>query len=217
MKKIKMLYDVARTMKNMAKIDGALSIDVRKDQEEVFSLQNRFNKDETGKVKAHVTSKMNLNGEDLSRESTTEFTMKGNHSPCMFLKPAHGPHRHGNSGPCGVRGVWHRISVALGVLSSLQVEKKPDGTTEISLKYSDIPDEIKTSLKERLLHKHADRPYSCSIQGCRDIELLNGLLVISVNENNTIDKMTVKLDGTAHDVDSRMHTMAATADVQFAW
>ena len=32
MKKIKLLYDVVRTMKNMAKIDGVITVDVRKDE-----------------------------------------------------------------------------------------------------------------------------------------------------------------------------------------
>ncbi len=217
MKKIKMLYDVARAMRTMAKIDGALAITVSKDREAVFSLQNRFEKDETGKVKAHVTSKVNLNGEDLTRESTTEFTLTENHGPCRFFKSFQGFHHHERTGFCGIRGVWHRISVGLGLLSSLNVEEKPGGASEISLKLSDIPDEITAVLRQKMLHKHTAYPDSCCLQGCRDIELLNGLLVVAVNENNTIDKLTVNVDGKAHDAEERMHTMAATAEVQFAW
>ena len=215
MKKIKMLYDVARTMKNMAKIDGVITVDVRKDQEAVFSLRNKFEKDEAGKVTAQVSSKMNLNGEDLTRESTTEFTLTGDHGPCKMWKSFH--RRHDAAGCHGIKGVFHRISVALGILSSLKVEDQQNGAAVISLDLNDIPDEMKTMLREKMLQKHASHPDCGCMQGCRNVEMLNGLVVITVNEKHAIDKVTVNLDGRAQDAESKEHTMAATAELQFAW
>ena len=217
MKKIKLLYDVVRTMKNMEKIDGVITVGVQKDQEAVFSLQNKFAKDQAGKVKANVTSKMNLNGEDLTRESTTEFTLKGDcqHGPCMMSKFFH--RHHGTTGPHGIKGVFHRISVALGLLSSLMVEDQPNGAAVISLNLTDVPDEIKTMLWEKMQHKHASHPDCGCMQGCQNVEMLNGLVVVSVNENHTIDKVTVNFDGRAQDAESKPHVLAATAELQFAW
>jgi len=215
MKKIKMLYDVAKTMKNMAKIDGVITVDVRKDQEAVFSLRNKFEKNEAGKVTANVSSKMNLNGEDLTRESTTEFTLTGDHGPCMMWKSLHG--RHDAAGCRGIKGAFHRISVALGILSSLKVEDQPNGATVISLNLSDIPDEVKNMLLEKMQQKHAGHPDCCCMQGCRNVEMLNGLVVITVNEKHVIDKVTVNLDGRAQDAENKEHTMVATAELQLAW
>jgi len=215
MKKIKMLYEVARTMKNMAKIDGVITADVRKDQEAVFSLRNKFEKDEAGKVTAHVSSKTNLNGEDLSRESTTEFTLTSDHCPCMMWKSFHG--HHGTTGFRGIKGVFHRISVALGLLGNLKVEDQANGTTAISLNLSDIPAEIQNLLLEKMQQKHACTPDCCCMQGCKNVELLNGLVIITVNEQHAIDNVTVNLDGRAQDADSKEHTMAASAELQFAW
>jgi hypothetical protein len=215
MKKIKMLYDVASTMKNMTKIDGVVTVDVRKDHEAVFSLRNKFEKDEAGKVTANVSAKTNLNGEDLTRESTTEFTLTGDHGPCMLWKSFH--KRHDAAGCHGVKGMFHRISVAFGILSSLKVEDQKNGTAVISLDLNDVPDEIKTMLREKLLQKHAAHSDCCCMQGCKNVEMLNGLVVITVNEKHAIEKVTVNLDGRVQDVESKEHTMAATAELQFAW
>lgn len=217
MKKIRLLYDVVKTMKNMEKIDGVLTVGVQKDQEAVFSLQNKFEKDQAGKVKANVTSKMNMSGEDLTRESTTEFTMTGDchHGPCMMSKFFH--RHHGTNGRHGIKGVFHRISVALGILSSLKVEDQPNRAAVISLNVSDVPDEIKTMLLEKMQQKHAGHQDCGCMQGCKNVEMVNGLVVVSVNQNHTIDKLTVNIDGRAEDAESKPHTMAATAELQFAW
>ena len=138
MKKIKMLYDVARTMKDMAKIGGLITADVRKDQETVFSLRNTFEKDEAGKVTANISSMMNMHGENLTRESTTEFTLSGDHGPCGMWKSLHGC--HDTAGCRGIKGVFHRLSVALGILGSLKVEEQPGGAAVISLDLTDVPD-----------------------------------------------------------------------------
>lgn len=220
MKKVKLLYDVARTMKNMAKVDGVITVDVRKDQETIFSLRNKFEKDEAGKVKAHVSSKMNMNGEDLTRESTTEFTHTGDchHGPCMMGKFFHGHHgHHGSAGSHGIKGVFQRISMALGILSSLKVDAQPDGAAVLSLNLSEVPDEVKTLLREKMQQKHARHPDFGCMQGCGNLELLNGLVVVTVNEKHAIDKVTVNLDGRAQDAESKEHALAATAEVQFAW
>jgi len=215
MKKIKMLYDVAKTMKNMAKIDGVVTIEVKRDQKEVFSLRNTFEKNEGGKVKANISSKMNLKGEDLSRESTTEFTLTGDHGPCKMWKSFHGHHSATESH--GIKGVFHRLSIALGILSSLKVEDQPNGSAVISLDLNEVPDEIKAHLRDKMLHKHAHHHDFCYMGGCRNVEMLNGLVVINVNENHVIDRLTVNLDGKAQDEESGDHTVAATAELLFVW
>jgi len=217
MKKIKLLYDVARTMKSMAKIDGVATVDVQRDEETIFSLRNKFAKDEAGKVTANVSSKMNMNGEDLTRESTTEFNMAkdGHHGPCMMRKAFHG--HHGSAGSHGFKGVFHRISVVLGILSSMKVEDQPDGAAVISLDLNEVPDEVKSLLREKIQQKHARHPGFCSMQECRNIDMRHGLLTVTVNEKHVIEKLTVNLDGSMQDAESKAHMMAAAAELQFAW
>jgi hypothetical protein len=217
MKKIKLLYDVARTMKNMARIDGVATVDVRKDQERVLSLRNTFTKDETGRVKASVSSKMNFNGEDLTRESTTEFNLSQDcqHGPWKMWQHRHG--RHGAAGSHGVRGILQGFSLALGVLGSLKVEDQPNGAAVISLDLSDIPDELKTMLREKIQQHHGRHPDFRCMEGCLDVEMLHGLLKITVNERHAIDTLTVNLNGSAQDTENGAHALAAAAELQFAW
>ncbi|MBU1567554.1 MAG: hypothetical protein KJ630_18250 [Proteobacteria bacterium] len=217
MKKIKLLYDVARTMRNMEKIDGLITVGVMKDQEAVFSMRNKFEKDQAGKVKANVSSKMNMNGEDLIRESTTEFTLTGDchHGPCRMWKSLHD--HHCTTGRRRMKGVFHRISLVLGILSSLKVEDQPNGATEISLNLNDVPDEIKTMLLEKMQQMHAGHPDCCCMQGCQNVEMLNGLVVATANEKHAIDKLTVNLNGRAHAAENKVHTLAADVELQFSW
>ena len=216
MKKVKLLYDVAKTMKNMERIDGVLTVSVEKDHTPVFSLRNKFEKDQAGKVKADVSSKMNVSGEDLTRESKTEFTLKGDchHGPCMMWKSFRG--HHCGTGSHGIKGMFHRISFALGILSSLRVEEQANGATVIALYLSDVPEEIKATFLEKIREKHGHH-HDCCMQDCQNVEMQNGLVVINVNEKHAIDKVTVNLDGRAQDAENQEHTLAATAEVQFIW
>jgi len=100
---------------------------------------------------------------------------------------------------------------------NLKVEDQANGTTAISLNLSDIPAEIQNLLLEKMQQKHACTPDCCCMQGCKNVELLNGLVIITVNEQHAIDNVTVNLDGRAQDADSKEHTMAASAELQFAW
>ncbi len=81
MNKIKLLYDVTRAMKNLVKIEGVLQVKVHRDDEEVFSMRNAFEKNEAGKTRTTVSSVLNLDGGQVTRESTTEFDLSGRCHP----------------------------------------------------------------------------------------------------------------------------------------
>ena len=68
MNKIKLLYDVARTMRAKEKVDGILTARVSKNQEEVFSLRNEFGKKSTGEAATKVSCELNLDGSRVKRE-----------------------------------------------------------------------------------------------------------------------------------------------------
>ena len=72
-------------------------------------------------------------------------------------------------------------------------------------------------LLDKMQQKHGGHPDCCCMQGCKNLEILNGIVVITVNEKHAIDKVTVNLDGRAQDAESKGHAMAATAELQLAW
>lgn len=216
MNKIKLLYDVTRAMKNLEKINGVLQLHVRKDQEEIVSLRNTFETDKTGKTRVMASSELNLNGGHVTRESTTEFDFPGTCCPGggMLRRMFH--RHHGSHGCCGVRGMFSRLSLAFGLLSSLKVEEKENGAAVVSLNLSEIPEELQTMLHEKMQHKNDCLLHHDVLKEYHKVETLNGTLIMTVNKDRIIETITINADCTALDEESGKHTMAATAEVQFA-
>ena len=218
MNKIKLLYDVARTMKAKEKVNGVLTARVLKDKEEVFSLRNEFGKNATGEASTKVSCELNLDGSKVKRESLTEFSTPGS------CQKRHGllgrffrHHRHGEHGCMGIRGFFSRISCALGILSSLQAEEEENGTAVISLTLSEIPEELRGLLLEKINQRHGCHQH-CGVLAEGDaLEMLDGVVVLTVNKGREIEKLTVNLDGRVQNPESESYTLAASAEALFAW
>ena len=214
MSKIKLLYDVTKAMKNLEQIDGVLQLRVRKDQEEVFTLRNKFERNKAGKTRTTVSTALNLDGGQVTRESTTEFDLSGSCHSGMLGKMLH--RRRGAHGCCGIKGVFSKLSLAFGILSGLKVEEKGDGAAVVSLNLSEAPEELKAALQEKLQHKNECLSQHGFLKECHQVASLDGVLVMTVNKDRVITAVTLNLDSTALDEDKGVHTMAASAEVQFA-
>jgi hypothetical protein len=216
MNKIKLLYDVTRTMKNLEKIDGLLQLRVSKDQKEVFQLRNKFEKNEGGKTRTTVSSVLNLDRGQVTRENTTEFDFAGRcqHGSGMLRRMFHG-HR-GEERCCGIKGVFGKLSLAFGILNSLELEEKEDGKAVLSLDLAQAPEELRTALQEKLQHKNDCLSQHGFLRECHQVQSLTGVLVVTINKDRVIEGITVDLNSTGLDENKEAHTMAAAAEVQFA-
>lgn len=216
MNKIKLLYDVARTMRGKEKITGILTAQVRKDQEEVVSLRNEFGKT-TDEATSKVSCELNLDGSRVKRESFTEFSTAGDcrHGHGVFGKLFR--HHHGARECCGIKGIFTRISFALGILSSLQAEEQENGGAVISLNLSDLPEEMKTLLLEKANQKHACHPHCCILTESDVLEALDGVVVLTVNKGREIETFTINMDGRVQNATSEPQKLSASAEVQFTW
>jgi hypothetical protein len=216
MNKIKLLYDVVRTMQAKEKVDGILTAQIHKDQEEVFSLRNEFGKNSTGEATTKVSCELNLDGSRVKRESLTEFSTPGDCKQHGGLFGKLFRHHHAKGECCGIKGILSRISIALGILSSLEVEELENGGADISLDLNDIPEEMKTLLLEKMNQRHASHPHCSFLTESDALETLNGVVVLTVNKGREIEKITVNLDGRVQNAVSESHSLAAIAEVQFA-
>lgn len=217
MNKLKLLYDVARTMRARERVDGVLTAQVRKGKEEVFSLRNEFGKNSSGEASTKVSCELNLEGSRVKRESLTEFSAHGDCRQGGGLLGKLFRHHHAKGECCGIKGVLTRITFALGILSILEAEEQENGGAVVSLDLGDLPQEMRSLLLEKLNHKHASHPH-CGILAESDaLEALAGVLVVSVNQGREIEKITVNLDGRVQDTAGEPHSLAASAEVQFAW
>jgi hypothetical protein len=216
MNKIKLLYDVARAMKAKEKVNGVLTARVLKDKDEVFSLRNEFGKNVTGEASAKVSCELNLNGSKVKRESLTEFSTQGDQRQGL-LGRFFRHHRHHQHGECGIKGFFSRISFALGILSSLQAEEEENGTAVISLTLSEIPEELRGLLLEKINQRHGCHQH-CGVLAEGDaLGMLDGVVVLTVNKGREIEKFTVNLDGRVQNPESESYTLAASAEALFAW
>lgn len=215
MNRIKLLYDVARTMKSKEKIEGVLQWNVLKDQDEVFTLRNTFEKTAGGKGKTAVSTRLNLDGKEMSRESTTEFTLG---DKCCV---GHGLRRmfHRGNDKCGgggIKAVFGKIAMFFGILSSMTLEELENGRAEVSIKLTDLPDEVRGALREKMQQKS----HCCGhgfLHDCHNGELTNGVVVLTVNAERVIEEVSLELDGTFEDAESAAHNVAAFGRVRFAW
>ena len=219
MNKLKLMYDVARTMKAKEKVNGVLTARVLKDKDEVFSLRNEFGKNVTGEASTKVSCELNLDGSKVKRESLTEFSTQGDkrHGLLGRLFRHHRHHQHGECGCSGIRGFFSRISCALGILSSLQAEEEENGSAVISLTLSEIPEELRGLLLEKVNQRHGCHQH-CGVLAEGDaLEMLDGVVVLTVNKGREIEKLTVNLDGRVQNPESESYTLAASAEALFAW
>lgn len=216
MNKIKLLYDVTRAMKNLEKFDGVLQIHVRKGQEEVFALRNKFETTEAGKTKTMVSSTLNLDGGHVTRESTTEFDFPGHccHGSGMVRRLFH--RHHAPNGCCGIKGIFSRLSHVFGILSSLKLEEKENGAAVVSLSLSDVPEELSALLLKKMQGKNDCLLHHGILKEHHTVEAMNGTLMMTVNKERVIERITIDLDSTALDENNGRHILAATAEVQFA-
>jgi hypothetical protein len=225
MNKIKLLYDVVKVLKNKEKIDGVLTAQVQKDQQEIFSLRNEFSKNGSA-TKTTVSCELNLDGKQVKRESSTEFSGS---SPCChggmlrgFFRGRHhhgdhGHHQHHNEGCGRLKTMLSRVSCVFGLLSSLQVEEKAGGAAVISMNLAEIPEEMQTTLRDKLNQHASCHPQNGVMGPGHSIDSLSGLLLLTVNQEREIEKIALHLESKlAHEEDGPT-ALRATADVQFAW
>jgi hypothetical protein len=222
MNKAKLLYDVVRVLKNKEKINGVLTGQLQKDQEEVFSLHNVFAKNGED-AKTTVSCQLNLDGKKVKRESSTEFS--GSSTNChggmmrRFFQHQHHQHHqhHGAEGGGCFKGALSRISFAFGLFSSLKVEEKEGGAAVLSLNLSEIPEELQAQLIEKLNQRAACHPHCGVLEGCHTLETLSGLLLLTVTKEREIETAALHLESRVVNEKSEPHALTATANVQFAW
>lgn len=216
MNKIKLLYDVVRTMRAKERVNGVLTANVSKDQEEILSLRNEFAKNAAGEAKAEVCCELSLDGSKVKRESRTEFSAaEGGRRGFLGLFIRHHHHQVKDGCP-GFQGILSRISNLFGILNSLKAEEKENGAAVLSLDLSEVPEEMKFLLQERLRQRHDRRPHCGILEQC-ELETLNGVLELTVNSGRELERLEATLHGRVRHAQSGLHTMAARADLQLVW
>ena len=181
MNKIKLIYDVVKTMKEKDILTGTLKAEGLKDDERgVIRIQDIFEKNNlTRKTKAKIKSEVDSDGKKMKMDNVMEFEGKDFHGHHGFMKHGH-CHHHGhhfgqnpdeNSG--GFKGGLNKLAFALSILNNLKVEENEDKSIVLFLTLADIPEELKKMLKEKRQHgntEHENHHHHSFMKEFHDVE-----------------------------------------------
>ena len=213
MNKIKLLYDVVKALKEKDILNGVASAEVEKDQVKIFYIKNEFQKNLlTMQTKANITTELNYEGKQVKHQSTTEFSHDcpdhGMHRG-GFAHMHHIGRRHGS-----IKGKLSKIAFLLNLLNNVQAAEQENKTTLITLELSEIPEDIKTLLQEKMshadYHKH-DR--NCFMKEFSTIESGNFSFAMTVNKSYEIEKIVITFDG-IQNKEQEQHVVNLVADLQ---
>lgn len=206
MNKIKVLYDVFKTMKDKEIFKGDIKLEAAKDDKKIFSFFNEFEVNtKSGETKAKLKIDLDTDGKKLKHESNSEFNIKD----CPHHKHKKGIHMHyhGKRGNCGIKAGFSKITLLLNVLNNVQIEEIEEKYI-ISLELKEILKEIKDIHKgiddEKILEYHKHMNDEMNKDFCKHHEFIkeilcseesNPLLKMCVNKNNEIEKIEISADG----------------------
>jgi hypothetical protein len=217
MNKIKVLYDVVKAMKNKEAFNGTLTVQIHKDETQLFSLSNEFETNLlTGQTKAKINTGLDYDGKTAKHESNTEFTLprSGECQHHEFIKHLHPSHDVGRE---GLKGKLSRLTFALSILTALQTEEQEDKTIIISLSATDLPEDTKALLREKMSragacqhHRHGFLKEFCAPDNP------DFAVNLFVNKISEVEKVVVTFVGTQKDGQNAPHDLTVRAELSLS-
>jgi len=216
MNKLKLMYDVVKTLRDQNTIDGVATVEVQKDQGKIFYVKNQFQKNlVTMQTTATITSEVDYEGKKVKHQSTTEFTNQcpGNGMHHKFFK-----HMHHAGDKCGgIKAKLTKLTFVLGLLNSMKVEEQVDKANLITLDITSLPEDIKTLIQEKMSHAesvHNQDHRCCFMKEFCCIENGKFSFAMSVNKDNEIEKIVITFDGVQHNGENEQHVLEIVAGLQ---
>lgn len=187
MNKVKVLYDLFRTVKGKETFKGELKLSAEKDGNSVLDVTKHFHFDlSKGNGKVKLAAEIDCCGNKLKHDSSTEFSLKNCCGNQDILKKICESHKDKHC--CGIKGHINKITFFLSLLNKIDLVEKEDAA-ELTLDLKDL-------CKEACLEGCCDGKIDCSC-GCDCCkEFLNcdydsAVLRVIVNKNNEIEKIEV--------------------------
>jgi hypothetical protein len=223
MNKIKLMYDVVRTLKEKEVFKGILKAEARKDQVKVFHLEKEFEKNAlSGQVKSKISTELDYEGKKVKHESSTEFNMQncceGSHHD--FMKHMHEQHqlRHGKC--CGIKGKLSKIAFVLNTLNNMKVDEQGDKGTILSISINEIPQDLKDMIQEKMNHKGVQgerENHCCCMEEFCSTEDINMDIKAQINKNNEIEKVLLVVSGKQKKESNEICDINFEAELNLIW
>lgn len=176
MNRVKLLYEVVKTMKEKETWQGRFTVHASKDQATIFKLDNEFEKQlANGATKLKVHVELDADGKKMSHDSNTEFNFGA------FQDQHHsGFHESMHCRP-GIRGIFHlhpmhcspeqdifqhqqhfrfhrgnfkeglsRLAFLLNLFDQIKLETKTDQSFILSLQLKELPQEFHEMMRHKM-------------------------------------------------------------------
>ena len=210
MNKIKVLYDVVKTMKEKEIINGVINFQVTKNEINVVSFNNEFHKDNiSGDVKAKISKEINTDGKKIRQQTEVEFNTKNCHHH-KFLHGMHGMHKH-NHEHLDMKVKLSKAAFILNILNNLEADNKEDKIV-LSLNLKEVIKEckeLKTEFQKNLNDIPMDKSNgTCPTENMKGPhnhheffkqflceEYKDAVLNVIINKNNEVEKIKILANG----------------------
>jgi len=202
MSKIKLLYDVFKTMKEKEGFNGDVKIDAIENEKKVFSLSNKFSSNkETGTTKTKMSTEVDYQDNKLKHESTTEFNLKDH----LHKRGGHGM-MHGRHPECSnggsLKNKLSHVTFMLGVLNKIKVEENGEKTL-LSLDLKEILAELKemrpefqgSDCEEMKIDMSKHHKHHAFIKELMEMEATDANLNVWINKSNELEKVEILANG----------------------
>jgi len=221
MNKIKLLYDVVKTMKEKEVFNGTLRLEGKKNLIKVFSFVNEFEKNTlNGQTKAKISTELDFEGKKVKHESSTEFN-KGNCHDHMFhglKRLIHDHHNHNDRKCGGIKEKLSKLAFVLDTMNNMKIDEQADKTLVLSLNISELPENMKKIMHERINNKMMSNHHGhhC-MKEIFTMENSNIELNIWINKNNEVEKIVVTVNGKQKDELADLQEINLRGELSFAW
>ncbi|HBE79913.1 MAG TPA: hypothetical protein DDW65_19360 [Firmicutes bacterium] len=239
MNKIQLMLDVVKTMKAKESLQGTFNAEAKKDQVKIFSVDNQFARNTvTGATKVKINTDYDYDGNQVKHESNTEFNLK-DFQPGMHA----GFHEHmrmhrqmhcqpgesgafsfpGHSGihSCGFKGGLSRISLLLHVLNNIALEEKPDQSFVLSLNRTDLPEEFKQLMQERMNQPEVRQAFEHEAHGfLKELHMVESpALTVNmiITKKYEVEKIKLEFSGNQKDENNADHLLTMETELNFIW
>lgn len=223
MNKIKLMYDVVKTLKEKEVFKGTLKAEARKDQVKVFSLEKEFEKNSlSGQVKSKISTEIDYEGKKVKHESSTELNMQncceGSHHG--FMKHIHEQHQLHGRKCCSVKGKLSKIAFVLNTLNNMEVDEQEDKGVALSININEIPQELKDMIQQKMQHKGLQEEresHCCCMEEFCQTEDINIDIKVQINKNNEIEEVLLVVSGKQKKESDEIHDIHLEAALNLTW
>lgn len=218
MNKIKLIYDVVKTLKEKENINGTLTVAGKKDQVQLLSVNNQFQKNlVNGEVKAKINVDLDAEGKKVKHESSVEFNSDGHPGGMHRHFGKHFHQQHGEMCHHNFKYRLNALTFVLKILNDVQIDEQPDYTL-VSLNLNEIPEELKAihgMIHQNMAEEHHKHHFP--MKEFISMEKTNAAITIQINKNKEVEKIDLTVEGNQKDEQAMMHFLNLQGELQFSW